>query len=57
MSNKFKIHPDFNGFIAIGRFKFFSYAHSKGAVLISLYVMLLGLVALLILRLKQIAED
>lgn len=31
----------------------FSYAHSKGAVLISLYVMLVGLVALLILRLKK----
>jgi len=35
----------------------FSYAHSKGAVLISLYVMLVGLLALLILRLKQMAED
>jgi amino acid transporter len=31
----------------------FSYANSKGAVLISLYVMLAGLVALLILRLKK----
>ena len=31
----------------------FSYAHSKGAVMISLYVMLVGLVALLILRLKK----
>ena len=31
----------------------FSYAHSKGAVLISLYVMLVGLVALFILRLKK----
>jgi amino acid transporter len=30
----------------------FSYAHSKGAVLISLYVMLVGLGALLVLRLK-----
>ena len=35
----------------------FSYAHSKGAVLISLYVMLVGLVALLILRLKKSFED
>jgi amino acid transporter len=35
----------------------FSYAHSKGAVLISLYVMLVGLAALLILRLKKAAED
>ena len=35
----------------------FSYAHSKGAVLISLYVMLLGLVALFILRLKKSFED
>jgi amino acid transporter len=31
----------------------FSYAHSKGAVMISLYVMLAGLLALLILRLKK----
>ena len=31
----------------------FSYAHSKGAVLISLYVMLIGLAALLVLRLKK----
>jgi len=31
----------------------FSYAHSKGAVLISLYVMLIGLLALLVLRLKK----
>ena len=35
----------------------FSYAHSKGAVLISLYVMLLGLVALLVLRLKKSFTD
>ena len=35
----------------------FSYAHSKGAVLISLYVMLVGLVALFILRLKKSFED
>jgi basic amino acid/polyamine antiporter, APA family len=35
----------------------FSYAHSKGAVLISLYVMLVGLVALLILRLKKSFKD
>jgi amino acid transporter len=35
----------------------FSYAHSKGAVLISLYVMLVGLVALLILRLKKSFTD
>ena len=35
----------------------FSYAHSKGAVLISLYVMLVGLAALLILRLKKASED
>jgi len=35
----------------------FSYAHSKGAVLISLYVMLVGLVALFILRLKKSLED
>ena len=34
----------------------FSYAHSKGAVLISLYVMLVGLVALLILRLKKFLD-
>ena len=31
----------------------FSYAHSKGAVMISLYVMLAGLLALLALRLKK----
>jgi len=31
------------------------YAHSKGAVEISFYVMLAGLVALLILRLRKIA--
>ena len=35
----------------------FSYAHSKGAVLISLYVMLVGLVALLVLRLKKSFTD
>jgi len=35
----------------------FSYAHSKGAVLISLYVMLVGLMVLLILRLKKPFED
>ena len=35
----------------------FSYAHSKGAVLISLYVMLVGLIVLLILRLKKPFED
>jgi amino acid transporter len=31
----------------------FAYAHSKGAVYISMYVMLVGLVALLILRMKK----
>ena len=35
----------------------FSYAHSKGAVLISLYVMLVGLIVLLILRLKKIPSN
>lgn len=35
----------------------FSYAHSKGAVLISLYVMLAGLVALLVLRLKKLPSS
>jgi hypothetical protein len=31
----------------------FAYAHSKGAVTISLYVMLVGVVALLFLRAKK----
>ncbi len=32
-----------------------TYAHSKGAVAISLYVMLAGIIALLILRLRKIS--
>ena len=47
----------FSGASAYLAYSSFSYAQSKGAVLISLYVMLVGLVALLILRLKQMAAD
>lgn len=35
----------------------FAYAHSKGAVYISMYVMLLGLVALFILRMKKAPKE
>ena len=34
----------------------FAYAHSKGAVTISLYVMLVGVIALLFLRAKKAAQ-